>query len=347
MEHIQNIEKSIDISVIIPVFNPPIMQFEAMIESVINQTADNYEVILVDDGSDEATKREIQVISSRYPCVRVVSQENKGVSAARNVGIAESRGQYITFIDADDYIDKDFLRESYWEIEKRKADALFGQICITDLANKSSNIELGGTVFLDGKDIYFAKRSLLGYVSEELPYRISGSPCGNLYKKSLIQDIKFNTTVKYFEDQLFNREVLNRAKSVIVSSKTWYFYLNNIDSAMHHVSVDKELLVHLNALLDDLYKLNSQEDAKVKNVSKNYMIHLWWGILTLTYRKTGYDKSDTRTIMKKISNHILYREIFTAGDFIFINSKDRLMLEAAKRIPVVLLVDLLKIFKKV
>ena len=77
------------------------------------------------------------------------------------------------------------------------------------------------------------------------------------------------------------------------------------------------------------------------------MIHLWWGILTLAYRKTGFDKRGTTKIMKKVSNHPLYNQILTQNDITPINTKDRLMMLCTKSVPVTLLINLLQLFKKI
>ena len=111
----------IGVSVVMPVFNADNFLAEA-IESVLNQTFQDFELILVNDGSTDSSAAICKYYREMEPKVRFFDQPNLGVSAARNYGMENAGGKYIYFMDSDDTIDKDFLRNSYCIGEKSDAD---------------------------------------------------------------------------------------------------------------------------------------------------------------------------------------------------------------------------------
>ena len=98
------------ISIIIPVYNA-FSTIERVVDSIISQNVDNYEVILVDDGSTDGSAGVCDKIAARYPAFRCIHQPNAGVSAARNRGLQETAGDFIAFLDADDVIAPNYLQE--------------------------------------------------------------------------------------------------------------------------------------------------------------------------------------------------------------------------------------------
>ncbi len=117
----ESIEKMCEISVIIPVYNKS-KYLKDTVDSVLDQTFGDYELLLIDDGSTDASGRicdELAVSDSR---IKVFHMENRGVSAARNCGIRKAKGKYISFVDADDIIEKTFFERLYVSIEKSNSE---------------------------------------------------------------------------------------------------------------------------------------------------------------------------------------------------------------------------------
>ena len=125
------------ISIIIPVYNVE-QYIKNCLESVINQTYDNWEIILIDDGSTDNSKAIYENIAIKNDKIKIFKQTNKGVSAARNLGIEKAQGDYIVFLDADDWIEKKFLERMLEVIENEDADIVQ---CNFYYANNRSNIE--------------------------------------------------------------------------------------------------------------------------------------------------------------------------------------------------------------
>lgn len=110
-------------SVIIPVYNVE-KYLDKCVESVLQQTQKEIEIILVDDGSTDGSKEKVQLYEKNYPCIKAVFQENHKLGAARNTGVSEAEGKYIYFLDSDDYVDSFLLEKCYTRAEKDRLDAL-------------------------------------------------------------------------------------------------------------------------------------------------------------------------------------------------------------------------------
>lgn len=111
------------VSVIIPVYNVE-RYIEASLQSVVSQTLDNYEIIVIDDGSTDDSLKIVKKYMDKNNNIKLIIQENSGQSVARNKGIEVAQGKYIYFLDSDDYIDDDMLKIAYEESEKNKLDLL-------------------------------------------------------------------------------------------------------------------------------------------------------------------------------------------------------------------------------
>ena len=109
------------ISVIIPVYNVE-KYLNACIESVLSQSFNDYEIILVDDGSTDNSGALCDEFAAKYDSISVIHQENKGLGGARNTGIDAAKGSYILFLDSDDTIDPDCLKICYEKAEKHNCD---------------------------------------------------------------------------------------------------------------------------------------------------------------------------------------------------------------------------------
>ena len=117
----------INISVVIPIFNTAPYLKECL-DSVLNQTFTDFEVICVNDGSNDSSLEILKKYQQKDNRIKIINQENKGAGAARNVGIDHSRGEYILFLDSDDYLDKDTLNDCYEIAHSKSLDILLFKI---------------------------------------------------------------------------------------------------------------------------------------------------------------------------------------------------------------------------
>lgn len=221
-------DKKYKISVIIPAYNVEKYIYSCM-ESIVNQTYQNLEIILVDDGSTDNTPALCDSLAQRDSRITVIHKKNGGASSARNAGLEVSTGDYIAFIDADDYIDLDMYEIMLSQIIEYNADAAAcGMIRESDDGLK----EIWGSY--DAEIEEFDRVSLLQKVGEAngiLPV----SPCNKLFKKEIVKNIRFDIRFQYAEDVLFNFLAAEHIEKMVSQNIPRYHYVNNAASTSHKV----------------------------------------------------------------------------------------------------------------
>ena len=211
------------ISIVLPIYNVE-NYIEKCMESVLNQTYKNIEIILVDDGSPD----NCPIICDQYVKednrVKVVHKENGGLSDARNAGIKVANGDYITFIDSDDYVDKDYVEFLYNTIEETDADIAIGGHRVIYDSGKIIEKETHENSVLEPKKVL-----------ERILYDdgIDLSAWGKLYKRYLFNDIKFPKG-RLFEDSATTYMLVDKANKIAINSISKYNYIirkNSISNA--------------------------------------------------------------------------------------------------------------------
>lgn len=228
------------VSVIIPVYNVEKYLNECL-DSVVNQTYKNLEIILVNDGSTDRSGNICDEYASGDTRIKVIHKKNSGVSAARNVGIEHSNGEYITFVDSDDFIDTKAIEHLVENAKKYNSD-----ITIGDHIVYHSN---GYQVCHSAEDIMVNSSFDVKTVSADTIYKLLtqlSSACTKLYKKSLItkNHIIFPVNIKIGEDFEFLAKALINAKGIVYIDKSVYFYRSdytNNHSATGTVDVNKAM----------------------------------------------------------------------------------------------------------
>ena len=211
------------ISIILPIYNAEAF-LKRMLVSVSKQTFENYELLLINDGSTDDSELICLEAQQKDKRIRYIRQTNQGVSAARNLGLKESKGEYITFLDADDEIDNNYLYELYNAC--RDVDISVCKV-LGETEEGYVNFEFNpGNRYLNSKD---ALNCLLSRT------KINSGPCAKLFKKNLIESIRF-PNLKAYEDILFNILVFHSAVCIRCVDTTAYHYINNNDSAMNKFS---------------------------------------------------------------------------------------------------------------
>ena len=184
------------ISIIVPCYKAE-PYLERCIESIIGQTFEQWELILIDDGSPDKTGEICDAYCSRDKRIKVVHKENGGVSAARNDGIEIAEGEFICFIDPDDYIKSDFLQVLY--DEKLKTDA---GLIVTGFTEVSTSGEIK---VIKPEDHYYLSTEFKHIFDDELKWRPMGLVWGKLFCKSIItvNNLRFDQGISYGEDRIF------------------------------------------------------------------------------------------------------------------------------------------------
>lgn len=217
------------VSVIIPAYNVE-QYIENCISSVMKQSYANIEIIVVDDGSTDSTSKMIDEIRVRDSRVKVIHTKNRGVSSARNTGIEVARGEYITFVDADDYLADDFVEYLLGIMVSEKADFCISKNCFS---------RTGETQIQEDHPRAISKEEALVLLLS--PQIIVG--CWNkMYKKSMLTEnnLFFQTELFYGEGLSFITTVAQVAERTVLCERRMYYYRrNNAASATSKFDIEK------------------------------------------------------------------------------------------------------------
>lgn len=212
------------ISIIIPVYNME-EYLDICLESLLSQTLNEVEVIFVDDGSTDKSVEKLKTYIEKYNNIRLLCQKHKGVSAARNLGIRHSSGDYITFVDADDYVEYNMYNKLYNMAYENNSDMI-----ICDFYEKYEDKKESVRV-LKNVDNY---ENVLDVVKNEIINKHEYAFCFNkLYKSNIIKNnnIAFNESISICEDLEFNLKYIDRCDKITYLPIPLYNYLIRPTSA--------------------------------------------------------------------------------------------------------------------
>lgn len=225
------------ISIIVPIYNVEVY-LKKCLDSIIHQTYQNLEIILVDDGSPDNCGKICDYYAQKDPRIKVIHQKNGGLSDARNTGLKQATGNLIGFVDSDDYIHENMFQMLFENLKKYQADiAVCGIQCV----------DKKGTVIQKNnqKEITILEKeeALYSLVASE---KIVSVVWDKLYKKALWENVQFPTG-KVIEDLATTYQVLEKADRIVIDERIGYYnLLQRKDSIMYNRS-DKLLIDFMEA----------------------------------------------------------------------------------------------------
>lgn len=246
------------ISIIIPVYKVE-KYLEKCIQSVINQTYENLQIILVDDGSPDNCGKICDEYAQKDHRIEVIHKSNGGLSDARNKGLEIAKGEYIGFIDSDDYIESDMYEVLYNLLKQYNADVSIcnfytvsqGKIAIKNAENgikEYNRIEILKEVLLDNN--------------------IQSYAWNKLYKKELFDEIKYPVGKKY-EDIGTTFYLLEKCNKVVVTEKPEYYYINRQDSIVNNVT--ETTITDYIELIMQRYDYIEENIKELSSYNKDYL----------------------------------------------------------------------------
>ena len=253
---------AIKVSIVVPVFKAE-AYLDRCVNSLVSQTLKDVEIVLVDDGSPDRSPLICDKWAERDSRIRVLHKSNEGLGFTRNAGMRMATGEYVAFVDPDDYVEIDMMEKLYTECVCNRLDCIYSEFNVDDYP--------GFRVVLRPERLYEGKEEIeelrLDMVGAEPSY-ISGvkyhcSSCKGLYSLRLIRDynLQFLSEREYIsEDMLFNLDFLFRAERVKIVPLQYYHYCLNGASLSHSYRPDrweKQL-----KMLDMLYCPDKYSDEK-------------------------------------------------------------------------------------
>lgn len=236
----------IKVSVIVPVYNQE-KRLHRCMDSLVNQTLNDIEFIVINDGSTDGSLEIINEYKKKYPKkIKVITRENRGISATRNEGLSVAKGKYIGFVDSDDYIELDMYEKLYNKIEQEKCDIV---ICNYKMFYENSDEVIYKNLNLKFKNTTLDKMP-------NLVYKIDYSPWNKIYKRELWNGVEYPLNTKY-EDLEAVLKVFVKAQSISYVEDYLYDYLQNPKGETSTV----------NNRVYDIYKILSNLKKTFENTS--------------------------------------------------------------------------------
>ncbi len=301
------------LSVIVPIYNAE-KHLVKTLESLAAQTvADSMQIILVDDGSADASPAICDEFASKRPDTVVIHRKNGGVSAARNAGIREASGEYIGFVDADDTVAPDYFEKLLTAAKENDCDMAFSSIHF--IYNGEHRIPAewypAGTV-LEHSDI------LSSFARKMLSDGIQNSACVKIFRRCIVEEhsISFPIGIKIAEDKRFVLDFLSHCERAVYAGDCGYFYLSVPTSAMHSGKKMQELLSTDEDEMNIFISLGLDKDT-VRTEKSAFLFYELADFFQRCY--TSNNKDAKATIQQHFANAELMKKIDYAVPFIKAN----------------------------
>ena len=265
------------VSIIVPIYNVE-KYIDKCLKSLTHQTLDDIEIIIVNDGSSDNSQKIIDKYSKKYKNIKAYKKKNGGLSSARNYGLKHAKGEYIGFVDGDDYIEPDMYKKMY---TKAITDNLDVVVC--DTVN----------VYPNDKEVYI--KSNLKFSDSDIKNYIISPPmaCSRLYKRYLFDLCQFKNNVLY-EDLNLNPLLILKTKKIGFVEEGLYYYFQRGGSIMNQKLFDDKLL-EIFVVLDNDYRLLYKKYPE--ELEYLYITHL---LRSATLRFLEYDSKFCLTKINEI-----------------------------------------------
>lgn len=289
------------VSIIVPVYNAE-KYIKHCLESLALQSFRDIEILVINDGSTDRSQKICESFVALDERFILISTKNHGVSHARNLGIQRAVGEYITFVDADDWIEKNAIMNMIQISSKYSVD------CVRMSYYKSSNVVHKSTL-----DSRLYKKNEFSLLAEK--FMDGSEPCYScllLIKSQLIKSISlFDETIKYLEDKCAYARLLNLLNTIYISNIATYHYRDNNSSAtrsIHNYELNIQQTIYAQEYLQDqLDKSELFESARQKAVFASFKIIS--GYLYAIYR--DMDKKSVISIVNKLSSSPEFKKTFS------------------------------------
>ena len=264
------------VSIIVPVYKTPIEAFDRLLASLRSQSYSDIEIVIVDDGNEDAYASKLDKRACFDRRIRVLHQGNGGVSRARNLGFAASTGEFVMFADADDEIMPKCIEEALTLLERHDLDIVYGRYLKKAVERQEVKTEpVGSDVrVLEGKELAAVSQCFFSHEHPRncnAPHAVSCGPCGRLFRRAIVEFCPFDERMDMCEDAVFNAEVVMRAKRIGFVDNVWYVYYQNSYSIYHNLAFDDRFDNHKVLAEKHALKLPHMENALYAQVIHRFL----------------------------------------------------------------------------
>ncbi len=292
-----NLIKDPEISIVIPVYNVERFLHKCL-DTLEAQTYRNFEIIAVNDGSPDKCPEILREFEKKYENITVLDQENQGMSAARNAGMAVARGKYLCFVDSDDYVAPTYLEELYNAVTQNEADIA---CCYYYYHFVNSDLLYKYPFRCEG--VYSRGQALTKLLHDT---QIQSLVWNKIYRRSLFTENNITFPSMAFEDMATANRVFAHAQKVVVVNKALYYYnqqnastLATINAAKINDFIRATAMVRINLENAGVYK---DYEKSYHALSRKTCLCCFYYVLKMHYRKKSMKGSLTN--MKRVARAI-------------------------------------------
>ena len=315
MADINSNDFAVKVSVIIPVYNVGAYLKQCM-DSVVNQTQEDLEIVCIDDGSTDMSAEILREYAVKDSRIAVYSKPNAGYGHTINYGLERSRGKYIAIVESDDFIDANGIEKLYVCAEENNADYVRSNYYEYNKGKDRLNASL---------DPYADKKIISAYEDKELFYNIGVSPWACLYKKSFLDgnNIRMNETPgASFQDNSWQFLVLLKATKIVLLKEAYYHY--RIDNMSSSVNNSKKVFCVVD---EKKYMEEKMEEYQISDISVLtafarfiFVIYKWnYSRISREYQQV-FLMEWKKELLNQKQRGILNREVFNKDQWDEINN---------------------------
>lgn len=254
------------ISIIMPVYNKYNYLMKS-INTIINQTYKDFELIIVDDDSSDGSEKLCDEFAQKDQRIKVIHLKNSGVSNARNVGLDNAKGKYLQFIDSDDYVDEDMLEKLYGKATQYDVD-----IVISGITKVNHNYEVLNKTLPKLIGVKSKNEMLENFSAEQRSTGIYGCVSNKFIKRDIVEKFKlrFDTKIKLAEDLDFYLKLYEHISSIYFYDTSFYYYIQNAANSSTSEDFKHDYLTQINISLrqkDLLSKNNMLNENNLNTIN--------------------------------------------------------------------------------
>lgn len=294
-------KKENKISVIIPMYNVE-NYIEQCITSIENQTYQNLEIIMVDDGSSDLTLMKAKQLKEKYNNIKLISQKNGGQAKARNIGLSVAKGEYISFIDADDFISKKMYEIMLSKMKKNNLDLI--EANYQDVFMQKNKYGIKYTIKnIDENSIYNGK--------EYFELKPSLSPCNKLYSFNYLKKINFKCSEGHYAEDAYDTSniILKSSRIMYIDEVVYYYRRDNENSTRNNSNIDRRIKLGKDKLYisNRLEELRKELKIKKGTYLSNIIVRNSLGsfVSPLFFKSNKYKKEIKREFKKIMAFNII------------------------------------------
>ena len=308
------------ISVIVPVYNVE-KYLDACIKSIVNQTYQNLEIILVDDESPDNCPKMCDEWAKKDNRIKVIHKKNGGVSSARNLGIKNCIGSYIAFIDSDDWVEENYISSLYDAIINSNAQVA---LC-------SYNRVVGEHI----EKVLITKKTIVVNPKEYLintlnPQTGFGFCHMKLYESKCIKNISFNEELKIGEDALYNLMVSKEIKNAVITNNCIYNYRINSNSVVKRFDPEYITKFLKSMETNKEYIINNYKDETIiQNLYNFIAFHVMLIAVNYCFNKSVEKKNQKRKLIE-VCNIDIFKESIRKSNYNKLSFSKKIMLFTLK-----------------